>query len=247
MWAFSYDLEEAADIWRAMPLDSDVVITHTPPKYHRDERRDRRAAGCEELRRMLWRARPRLAVCGHVHESRGAEIVKWDLGSSNHKYKESGVDVWTDPGKDNNKISLVNLRQVGGRSLLNDGSIGDVHPDGSTDEQAEYAFSQDHLAASSAIGDRSQNVVQDAFSRMATSLLALPRSSAPSATRGQGGTPPSRRCDLDALSGRLGRKETCIVNAAIMASSWPHKGEGGKKFNKPIVVDIDLPVWLEDE
>jgi hypothetical protein len=29
-----------------------------------------------------------------------------------------------------------------------------------------------------------------------------------------------------------------------MSSSWPH-GAGGKKFNKPIVVDIDLPVWQQ--
>lgn len=67
----------------------------------------------------------------------------------------------------------------------------------------------------------------------------------PLATRGQGGLPPSRRCDLEALSGRMGRRETCVINAAIMASSWPHKGSGGKKYNKPIVVDIDLPVWAD--
>ena len=44
------------------------------------------------------------------------------------------------------------------------------------------------------------------------------------------------------------RKETCIINAAVMASSWPHKsgGGGGKKYNKPVVVDIDLPVWERD-
>lgn len=245
MWAFSYELNEAAELWRAIPLDSDIVITHSPPKYHLDERRDRRAAGCEDLRKGLWRIRPRLAVCGHIHESRGAEIIKWDLGMSNHKYKESGVDIWTDPGKDNQKISLVDLRQIGGRGLLNDGSVGDVRIKSITDNQAEYVFSQESLADSSITRDQPQNAVQSALSRMATSLLALPSSSPPSATRGQGGTPPSRRCDLDALSGRLGRKETCVVNAAIMASSWPHKGNGGKKFNKPIVVDVDLPVWLE--
>ncbi|OKL60308.1 hypothetical protein UA08_04136 [Talaromyces atroroseus] len=37
------------------------------------------------------------------------------------------------------------------------------------------------------------------------------------------------------------RKETCIVNAAIMAKSWPYVG--GKAFNRPIIVDINLPVW----
>ena len=45
----------------------------------------------------------------------------------------------------------------------------------------------------------------------------------------------------------VGREETCVINAAIMASSWPHKGKDGKKYNKPIVVDVDLPTWEDDE
>ena len=59
--------------------------------------------------------------------------------------------------------------------------------------------------------------------------------------------PPSGRCDLEALSQRMGRKETCIINAAVMASSWPHKGVNGRKYNKPIVVDIDLPIGSNNE
>lgn len=45
----------------------------------------------------------------------------------------------------------------------------------------------------------------------------------------------------DVHANRRLRKETCIVNAAIMARSWPYTG--GKTFNRPIVVDINLPVW----
>lgn len=37
------------------------------------------------------------------------------------------------------------------------------------------------------------------------------------------------------------RRETCVVNAAIVATSWPHRG--GKKFHAPIVVDLELPTW----
>jgi hypothetical protein len=37
-------------------------------------------------------------------------------------------------------------------------------------------------------------------------------------------------------------QRTCVVNAAIMANSWG----GPKRLNKPIVVDIDLPVWAEE-
>lgn len=41
---------------------------------------------------------------------------------------------------------------------------------------------------------------------------------------------------------RRERKETCIVNAAVKANSH---GLGMKRFNKPIVVDVELPVWTE--
>jgi hypothetical protein len=44
--------------------------------------------------------------------------------------------------------------------------------------------------------------------------------------------------NVEPLLGRMGRKETCIVNAAYMASSYGMP----KRFNKPIVVDIELPV-----
>jgi hypothetical protein len=47
--------------------------------------------------------------------------------------------------------------------------------------------------------------------------------------------------ETETIVGKLGRRETCVVNAAILANSWG----GRKRFNKPIVVDIDLPVWRE--
>jgi hypothetical protein len=42
----------------------------------------------------------------------------------------------------------------------------------------------------------------------------------------------SDRSDGQALSGRMGRREACIVNAAIIASSWPHRGRGGKNVQQ---------------
>ncbi|TVY71271.1 putative rhamnogalacturonate lyase C [Lachnellula suecica] len=218
MWAFGYSGEEASHIWDPIPLDSDIVMTHTPPKYHCDERKDRRAAGCEALRNTLWRVRPKLAICGHVHEGRGAEIVRWDLDHSNIKYKEASVERWEDPGRGNKKMSLVDLSSRGRRGINNDGSRGHG----------------ENIPLSESTGTSAANITEDSSAVPAETLAA--------AIRGQGGIPPSKRCDNEALSGRLGRRETCIINAAIMASSWPH-GSGGKKFNKPIIVDIDLPTW----
>jgi hypothetical protein len=52
--------------------------------------------------------------------------------------------------------------------------------------------------------------------------------------------PGSKPGDLAAVADRKGRRETCVVNCAIMAKSYPHVG--GRVLNKPIVVDLDLPV-----
>ncbi|KAJ5010149.1 putative rhamnogalacturonate lyase C [Colletotrichum sp. SAR 10_99] len=58
LWAFSYDTPPqsqttltAADLstlWDDIPLDADIVVTHTPPRTHRDESRLRRATGYDE-------------------------------------------------------------------------------------------------------------------------------------------------------------------------------------------------------
>lgn len=245
MWAFSYDKQDdqhtdeiesgslekthkskaltAGDLWSKIPLDTDIVITHTPPYTHCDESvSKRRAHGCEDLRRALWRVRPKLAVCGHVHEARGVERVRWDiLGTSGAPYSELGVDRWEDPGAGpgNNKMSLVDLTSRGGKEPLDhDGS------------PLRRGWPADR---------RAQNNVCQYFDDDNTALPGF-------GTRGVGGNPDfSVRCDVRALSCRMGRRETCMVNCAIAATNWPHTG--GKKFNKPIVVDLDLPILEYDD
>jgi hypothetical protein len=218
MWAFYYDTPQTPtvmaglpELWKDIPLKADIVVTHTPSWTHRDETDERRARGCEALRQALWRVRPKLAVCGHIHDGRGVERVEWDLESHNVSFAEKAVTRWTDPGEGNNKLSLVDLTGRKEPSLNNDGS----HPD-----EPQEARSNGGIFSSDVDGGTGE-----------------------SATVGKGGGPSSGRCDREALLGRLGRRETCIVNAAIMKSRHPHTG--GKQFYKPIVVDLDLPVWYE--
>ncbi|TAQ89101.1 hypothetical protein B7494_g2592 [Chlorociboria aeruginascens] len=238
MWAFGYGPDEGATIWNRIPLDTDIVVTHTPPKYHCDEAKERRAVGCEALRQSLWRVRPRLAICGHVHEGRGSERILWDLDDSKIKYKEKTIQRWEDPGFGNKKLSLVDLTAKGKAPLQNDGGVGDT----TCPEKPLLATISD-MIINEPDSAKFKGTAKTGILEVTTKLLAVPTESLPPATRGQGSALPlSQRCDLEALSGRFGRKETCVVNAAIMASSWPH-GQGGKKFNKPVVVDIDLPVW----
>lgn len=283
------------------------MITHTPPKYHCDESRHNGASGCEILREALWRVRPSLAICGHVHEGRGAERILWDLDCPNVKFKEIATGYWTDPsqGLGNKKQCHLDLSA---KSLapLNSTWI-DASDQSNLDGPAEafghrlpFRRSTHSLAWTSAAPRASTSGVSSNESPSPVLDTVFPvvengedaakarrpqtvdsqhyapkseasfevhgsgdlseapqvnedRKSVPayanfplgiqSATRGQGGLPPSGRCDLEALVGRQGRKETCVINAAIMASSWPYKLKDSRKYNKPIIVDIDLPVW----
>lgn len=158
------------------------------------------------------------------------------------------MESWTDPGKDNKKMSLVDLTSKAPSPIDNDGSIGDLDPAnlGISDIHTSPAtvLERSDVAFTSQTEPQAKPNAKMGISQIGANLLALPAEVSHPATWGQGGMPPSQRCDLEALSGKLGRRETCVVNAAIMASSWP-RGPGGKKFNKPIVVDVDLPVWEE--
>ncbi|KAF8445185.1 Metallo-dependent phosphatase-like protein [Terfezia claveryi] len=124
-WAFGYSTPVSLDesCWADIPASGiDILVTHTPPKYHLDSHDSsslpissassggssivqnglERAKffGCEFLRQALWRTKPRLHVFGHVHEGRGAQVVRWDADSGR-------VVEWVDPG--GSKMSLVDL------------------------------------------------------------------------------------------------------------------------------------------
>ncbi|KAF5679499.1 phosphoesterase [Fusarium circinatum] len=235
LWAFYYDApqnpsnwSDLTSLWQSIPLDPDIVVTHTPARTHCDETDERRATGCEALRQALWRVRPQLAVCGHIHDGRGAERVTWDLSCRNVAYQEESVVRWKNPSEGNNKTCLVDLTGKRAPSLANDGShpgrygsriiepdVTDVPHSVDSAESSPYTFGSGPADIHASHG-----------------------------TIGLGGDPASPRSDQAALAGRMGRRETCVVNAAIMKSRYPHIG--GKQFYKPIVVDLDLPIW-EDE
>ncbi|KIW25085.1 uncharacterized protein PV07_10755 [Cladophialophora immunda] len=254
-WAFGYSPETAPPLWDQIPLDSDIVVTHTPAKFHRDECGKRGTAGCEILRQALWRVRPRLFVCGHIHEAYGVEAVTWDLSSPNLRYKEQSVRRWEDPDPDSKKQFLIDLSsRAKSLALRNDGAIGNLIPpkqpsrirgvevDGTVDDAS--TDQQDKSRSFPNVPPPPTPPFPD-FKKAERPIPSTP--DFPSikhlGTRGQGGAASSPRSDQEALSGREGRAETCVVNAAYMGSNWPHKG--GKKFHKPVVVDLDLPVVNE--
>lgn len=63
----------------------DLLATHVPPKRVRDKCNNGNRAGCKILRSAVERMKggpPQLWLCGHIHEGRGSERVRF--GAANH-------------------------------------------------------------------------------------------------------------------------------------------------------------------
>ncbi|KAH7078530.1 Metallo-dependent phosphatase-like protein [Paraphoma chrysanthemicola] len=63
----------------------DIIMTHGPPKYILDATADGRSAGCEHLRRVLDRVRPKLHCFGHIHSAYGAQRLRFEDEASSQE------------------------------------------------------------------------------------------------------------------------------------------------------------------
>uniref|UniRef100_A0A8R1HLY1 Metallophos domain-containing protein n=2 Tax=Caenorhabditis japonica TaxID=281687 RepID=A0A8R1HLY1_CAEJA len=61
---------ELAECWKAVPNDTDVLITHTPPLGYLDQFGEERW-GCKDLLYTVERIKPAYHIFGHVHEQHG--------------------------------------------------------------------------------------------------------------------------------------------------------------------------------
>jgi hypothetical protein len=242
-WAFQYEPEEAMRLWSAIPVDTDIVVTHTPPKGYCDGSTKDDRTGCDALRQALYRVRPMLSVFGHIHEARGVQRVQWNDRPDNGSLQRC-VEVWKDPGVGNNKQSLVDLTAKGGHPLGNCSAL--VLP--------SNTFSPIYDAQDQDIGGQAgESEVPQPDTRNSTSH---PEDISGSKVKGRtklGGAIGYRQAsllsdvgltavpDVEDLGWRTARRETVMINAAFKVD--PGSNRGLKQFNKPVVVDIDLPVW----
>lgn len=74
-WAFNLPRgRKLKEAWDKIPDDSDIVITHGPPRGILDLCSDGAREGCDDLRDRIAQIQPKLHLFGHIHESYGLEI-----------------------------------------------------------------------------------------------------------------------------------------------------------------------------
>lgn len=69
-WSFDLNEEQAAVALNACPTDG-ILVVHSPPLGTVDVSRQGGHFGSQSIREAILRARPRLTVCGHIHDSAG--------------------------------------------------------------------------------------------------------------------------------------------------------------------------------
>lgn len=243
---------------------ADVVITHSPGEGCLDGTMEG-SAGCAGLMGRLARVRPVMHVCGHIHGGRGVERVRWRDGEIDAEVTSTGktedestsagnadaesdlsrlvesIEHWTDPGAGNKKISLVDATRKAGRGIeymhagevprhvVSDkfrglfGEIDETQP-GAPEPHPTSSLEDGALLSSSEAG-------VETWRRKAGGAIECRTRSDVGRSKVEAHTPGGTGVE---------RRETLMINAAFLS---PRVVGKASTFNKPIVVDVELPVW----
>lgn len=72
-WAFNLPRGEAlAERWALIPKDTQVLVTHGPPRGYGDRGPVAGRQGCTDLRHRVAEVAPQLHLFGHIHQDGGA-------------------------------------------------------------------------------------------------------------------------------------------------------------------------------
>ena len=75
-WAFNLPRgEKLAEKWSEIPTDTDILITHGPAYGILDYVPYGGHVGCEELYKKVFEVKPKIHVCGHIHDSYGQKSI----------------------------------------------------------------------------------------------------------------------------------------------------------------------------
>lgn len=74
-WAFNVDRHIIKEKWDNIPNDTNILVTHGPPKNVLDLNNFHEAVGCDELRNKINMVNPLLNCFGHIHDSYGKSYI----------------------------------------------------------------------------------------------------------------------------------------------------------------------------
>ena len=71
-WGFNVSRYNIYDkCWQFIPNDTDILLVHQPPYGYGDLSELGEHLGCNKLTEAIQRVKPKLVVCGHIHNGRG--------------------------------------------------------------------------------------------------------------------------------------------------------------------------------
>lgn len=91
-WSFDLDDEAASEMLSGCPEHA-VLVLHSPPRGHCDSNGADMHFGSPALLRAIEEKAPRLAVCGHIHESWGCESQIGDTPVRNLGPKGTWIEI----------------------------------------------------------------------------------------------------------------------------------------------------------
>ena len=73
-WGFNCNRDRLHKHWSLIEEDTDIVVTHGPPRGYLDNASDGFKCGCAALRKRIKEIRPKYHVFGHIHEEAGRQL-----------------------------------------------------------------------------------------------------------------------------------------------------------------------------
>jgi len=75
-WAFMKSDEELSEMWKEIPEDTDILVTHVPPKNILDLTIGNIHVGSLSLLERVFEIKPKIHIFGHIHEGYGTHYNK---------------------------------------------------------------------------------------------------------------------------------------------------------------------------
>lgn len=114
-WAFGTNEQGLAKLLSEVPEGVDILVTHGPPKGVLDKNKTGDCCGSQALLDWIKSYKPKLVVCGHIHESYGTQWVDNTLvvnaSTCNAKYKPINEPIYVDIDK-NNHITVLKYEEL---------------------------------------------------------------------------------------------------------------------------------------